>query len=278
MLGLDSSVYAFGDAVDNGGGTTPNEVPNYPPMLAIPSPWAVAVLSEGVGPQATHQGPVRILFAGDSLGFTEGLLSKLEDDPGYRVEQGATIGCGISHGWGYDWSGGAPGPGLPSCGQWAQQFSWISHYYHPDVTVVQLGFWESQHWLLDGTYQTLDDPTYYDTIQTDLGFAVALLHSDGGRVILETTPYCDDGTPSWETVDFNRIVHTVAAAAPSYVTVVDTNAILDPNGSFTWDIDGIPVRTADGVHLTTAGIRGFIDPVLDPVAKSLGQAVYTGQA
>ncbi len=251
---------------------------NYPPMLAIPSPAAVAVISDGVGPEAAHQGPVRILFAGDSLGFTEGLLSKLESASGYRVEQGATIGCGISHGWGYDWSGGAPGPGLPACGQWAQQYSWLSRYYHPDVTVVQLGFWESQHWLLDGTYQTLDDPTYYDTIQTGLQWVAALLHADGGKVILETTPYCDDGTPSWETVDFNRIVRYVAAAAPSYVTVVDTNAAIDPNGAYAKYIDGIQARTDDGVHLTTAGIDDFIDPVLDPVAESLGQEVYASQA
>ena len=49
------------------------------------------------GPQAAHQGRLRVAFAGDSLGFYEGEYA-LGTNPPYFIDNGAAPGCGFTNG------------------------------------------------------------------------------------------------------------------------------------------------------------------------------------
>ena len=52
---------------------------------------------------------------------------------------------------------------------------------------------------------------------------------------------------------WNRLLRMVVAAHPG-TQVLDLNRKLCPNGTFTWTVDGVQVRS-DGIHLTPQGVR-----------------------
>jgi len=56
----------------------------------------------------------------------------------------------------------------------------------------------------------------------------------------------------------------VAAHDPA-ITVIDLNRLLDPDGTYTQSINGVVVRSTDGIHISIAGgelLRATIDPVV----------------
>ena len=84
-----------------------------------------------------------------------------------------------------------------------------------------------------------------------------IAHSDGGAVILSTSPYFADGTPNTSSTTTTRSSTVVAASIP-YVSIDDLYTVLDPGGAYSSVVDGILARGADGVHIT-AGRRGQPD-------------------
>ena len=125
--------------------------------------------------------------------------------------------------------------------------------------------------MFNGTYETLTDPDYAQYIQANLPQAVTLAHSRGGAVILNTSPYFDDGTPNSLVDSFNQIVRNVVSAEyPSFVTVFDVNALLDPGGTYSAVVDGVLVRTPDGVHITERRARVGDRPPDEPDHRQPG--------
>jgi TM2 domain-containing membrane protein YozV len=277
MVGQDDSVYAFGDAAYSGGASSPLHPPLYPAFASPTIPRAVAIVATPVGAQAAHRGGVRVAFLGDSLAWYEGYYTS-DSDAGYRLDNGSIPGCGATNGAEMQmWTRpGVDEPSLPACSLWAAQMEWVTRRYHPDAVVIQLGYWEEQTRLWGGRYVNLGDPAYAAYIQQNLERAVSIAHGGGASVIINTSPYFGDGTPNWIVNDFNALVAAVAAQNPSFVTVLNVNHILSPNGTYTQDVDGLAVRPADNVHLTMAGVHDLIDPVLNPMALAVGSAVYQG--
>ena len=164
-----------------------------------------------------------------------------------------------------------------ACALWAEQEQWSVSRYHPDVTVIQTGYWESQDRLFDGSYETLADSDYYAFILSNLEEAVQIAHSDGGAVILSTSPYFADGTPN-DIVDlYNQMVQTVASTYP-YVSVDDIFTVLDPGGQYASTVDGIVARGNDGVHITEAAVDDLIAPALNQIIANVAEPVYAGDA
>jgi lysophospholipase L1-like esterase len=92
---------------------------------------------------------------------------------------------------------------------------------------------------------------------------VSVLGSTGAKVVIATEPYNrrgeqPDGSLYPEDdpsrVDrWNQLVAAEIVAAPT-VSQLDLNQKLCPDGQFTWDVDGVQVRS-DGVHLSTDGVH-----------------------
>ena len=103
-----------------------------------------------------------VAFLGDSLDLVRGLLHGGDQDPGYRIYNGATPGCGATDGAEIETWTSPPvhESDLPACVDWSAQMEWTVQRSHPDVVVVQLGFWESQPRLWNGSYVSLSDPAY----------------------------------------------------------------------------------------------------------------------
>jgi hypothetical protein len=278
LVGQDAGVFNYGDAGFSGSAQSPLHPPLYPAPLSNPVPAVVSIINESPGPQATHQGTQRVAFAGDSLSLYEGKYIAATDPP-YAVDNGAAAGCGFTNGAPSEpWSDQSSVYVSPTaCALWASQLQWLVSRFHPDVTVIQSGYWESQNRQFNGAFTTLANSAYAASIQASLVQAVQIAHSDGGAVILSTSPYFDDGTPDSVVSDYNQIVRSIAAEYP-YVSIDDLYTVLDPEGVYTSVVDGIQARGSDGVHITEAAVDDLIAPALNQIIANVAGNVYAGTA
>ncbi|HEX4163762.1 MAG TPA: hypothetical protein VHZ05_14785, partial [Acidimicrobiales bacterium] len=278
LLAQDAGVFTYGDAQFSGSAQSPLHPPLFPANLSNPIPGAVTIMNEAPGAQATHTGGLRVAFAGDSLALYEGQYMQ-QTSPPYAVDNGAAAGCGFTNGAAMvEWSNPGPtyfNPG--ACAYWANQLQWLVSRFHPDVTVIQTGYWESQIRQFNGNWETLANADYANYIKANLEAAVQIAHSDGGAVVLSTAPYFADGTPNDLIDAYNSIVEGVAAENP-FVSVDDVHAVLDPGGTYQAVIDGIVARGADGVHITQGAVDDLIGPDLNQIISNVASTVYTGGA
>ena len=278
LVAADDGVFTFGDAVFSGSAQSPLHPPLFPKPLSNPIPAAVAIVNDVPGPQAAHQGGLRVAFAGDSLALYEGKYIS-ETGPPYQIDDGAAAGCGFTNGAPTTpWSN--PGtvffdPG--ACAVWASQLQWLVSRYHPDVTVIQDGFWETQARLFNGRYATLADADYSQYIASNLEQAAQIAHSDGGAVVMSTSPYFADRTPNNLVDAFNQLLGGVAAQDP-FVSIDDLYTVLDPGNQYAIVVDGIVARASDGVHITQAAVDYVIEPALNQIIANVADPVYNGDS
>jgi hypothetical protein len=277
LVGQDAGVFTFGDAQFAGSAQSPLHPPLFPAGFSAVIPPVVTIMTDPPGPQAAHQGRLRVAFAGDSLGFYEGQYT-LGTNPPYSIDDGAAPGCGYTNGAPLiPWSNPNTVFLSPTaCTLWAQQLQWVTSRFHPDVTVIQLGYWEAQYRQFEGSYVTLGTTAYANYIRDNVAQAVQIAHSDGGAVILNTSPYFNDGTPAELVNDFNQIINNVASEFSSFVTVFNVGSMLDPDGSFTASVNGVLARTPDGVHVTEAGVSAILVPPLNQLINTVAGPVYQG--
>jgi len=279
LVAADAGVFTYGDAAFTGSAQSPLHPPVFPAPLSSPIPAVVSIFDDAPGPQATHQGPLRVAFAGDSLSLYEGQYVG-QTNPPYFVYDGAAAGCGFTNGAPtHPWSDPTTTYISPTaCALWSSQLQWVVSRFHPDVTVIQTGYWETQARLFNGSYQTLADADYSAYIEQSLVQAVQIAHSDGGAVILSTSPYFDDGTP-FNLVDaYNQIVDSVAAQYSSFVSIDDLYTVLDPGDTYATVVDGVQARGSDGVHITQAAVDNLIEPALNQIIANVAGAVYASNA
>ena len=102
-----------------------------------------------------------------------------------------------------------------------------------------------------------------------------IAHSDGGAVILSTSPYFADGTPNNLVDAYNQIVEAVAAGVPLRVDRRPLHGAR-PGRDLPTTVDGIVARATDGVHITQAAVDNLIEPALNQIIANVAGAVYAG--
>ncbi|MFJ4950881.1 hypothetical protein [Streptomyces sp. NPDC088760] len=127
----------------------------------------------------------------------------------------------------------------------------------------------------DGRWTHIGEKTFDAYLRAQLDRAVDTAAARGARVLLSTEPYNHRGERPdggvWpedrpERVDrWNRMLRQVAAAKGRGVEILDLGRRLGPKGAFTWQVDGVRVRS-DGVHLTPEGAR-WLQPWLTSQLK-----------
>jgi hypothetical protein len=276
LVAADDGVFTFGDAVFSGSAQSPLHPPLFPKPLSNVIPSAVAIVEDVPGPQAAHQGGLRVAFAGDSLALYEGHYVQ-ETNPPYLIDDGAAAGCGFTNGApSIPWSNpGGVFVDPAACTLWASQLQWLVSRDHPDVTVIQTGYWELQNRLFNGRYATLADADYSAYIEGNLQQAATIAHSDGGAVVLSTSPYFEDGTPHNLVDAFNHLLDQVAQQDP-FVSIDDLYTVLDPGNQYATVVDGIVARGSDGVHITQAAVDYLIEPALNQIIANVADPVYDG--
>jgi peptidoglycan/LPS O-acetylase OafA/YrhL len=224
---------------------------------------------------------LRVLFVGDSLSLYMGYgMAPYEGRYGITIGGRSLSGCGLATPQPYNLHG-TPTNSLAPCSTWPTLWQNDVDTLHPQVVALIIGWWECMDRYYQGRWQHLGQPSFdaYETAQ--LQKAVSILSSGGAPVALMTSPYYDtgeqlDGQP-WDEDSparvnvLNKIIEQVAAEHPGVVSVVPLNKYLDPDGHFTWTIDGKVVRLGDGVH-TTPGAGPYLAPRILPQLAAMGRA------
>ena len=81
---------------------------------------------------------------------------------------------------------------------------------------------------------------------------------------------------------YNALLRKVAAGHPDQVYVQDLNSYVCPGGTYTEDLDGVPVRQSDGSHfdMQPGGGGDYLAPAILPYWMQLGhlQEAHTNGA
>jgi len=224
---------------------------------------------------------LRVLFVGDSLSLYVGYgMAPYEARYGITIGGRSMSGCGLATPQPYNLHG-TPTNSLAPCSTWPTLWQNDVDTLHPQVVALIIGWWDCMDRFYQGRWQHLGQPSFdaYETAQLEK--AVSVLSSEGARVALMTSPYFDtgeqlDGQPWDEDMParvnvLNRLIEQVASQHPGVVSVVPLNKYLDPDGHFTWTIDGKVMRLGDGVH-TTPAAGPYLAPRILPQLAALGRA------
>jgi peptidoglycan/LPS O-acetylase OafA/YrhL len=258
--------------------TTPTPVSMDEPAFPLPSVPAgspsAAVSPSGTGHVSSpldrpgrRPGPaVRVSIFGDSVAFNVGAY--LATPAGVRISNRAIKGCGIVPLTRVRFSGRT---GTRRCADWARRWQAGVTADDPDLAVVLLGRWEVHDREMDGRWRHIGDPEFDALLAKQLEQALDVITARGARALLLTAPYTafsrkTDGSfwpeDSAERVDaWNAMLRAAAARRPGTVSVADLNRLVCPAGRYTWEVDGITVRS-DGAHFTAAGIDRIVGPWL----------------
>lgn len=225
--------------------------------------------------------PVRFMLLGDSMAVTlrRGLkvgahrrwgVSPLFSHPALGCDLDPTLLNNLQ---------GVVAPATAGCRDWPDRWASYVATDRPEVVGIVLGRWEALDHRFEGRWTHLGEPRWDAHVAADLRRAVDIVSAHGANVILYTMPYIDpakapDGSTYPENLPartdvYNRILGGVAASRPGIVTVVDLNAMLNPDGRYASAIGDLTTRWADGVHLTlAAGL--WLRPRLYPTVDQLG--------
>ena len=257
----------------------------FQPTVAAPVPYEDLTAALGYFPgevprltTAPPGPPVRVLFVGDSIALMLGnglrLVSRqygitldnmglsacsLEDSP-YRVQDSVVTPT-------------------PQCAD--RVAAWTSELkrVRPRVVVFLTRLDIVDRYEV-GKWVHIGQPGYDRLLRTNLDHAVAALSSTGARVVLATTPYYSSGETlnggawpedaPWRVQRFNAMLRQVAAEHAGVVSVLDLNKIVDPEGHYQAVINGVQVRSSDGVHFTWAGDFSLAPQIL-PQLRAVGE-------
>lgn len=224
---------------------------------------------------------VTTLLLGDSLALTFGWgLGWGATNWGVQVFNDAMLGCDL------DWGGTVNFQGITTmaaqgCANWPNTWQGLVDFLNPDVVAIELGRWEVSNRLLDGGWYTVGQPQWDDRYASLLSQAIQIVSSRGAKVVLFTLPYvaqttlAPDGQP-WDinqparTDAFNALTRRVAAQFPGVVTVIDLNALMDPDGAYSSYVAGVRTRDKDNEHPSVA-IGAVLQPVVLPELAALGR-------
>jgi peptidoglycan/LPS O-acetylase OafA/YrhL len=266
-------------------------------VVTTAEPTAVDAASHRFLPDSTSGPPVRMILFGDSIAFTVGYalaLSGAQKADGIDFDGQARLGCGIllsqqdaSHGM-----LGIPPPfcriGAPASEQWPALWRTELDRFRPDVTVLLTGRWELTEQMIGGQWMHIGQPQFDTLLRDDLEQAVRIGTSTGALMILETPPCFDSGEQdngqpwpedtSLRLREFETALRQVAAEHPKTVTVGDLGSRMCPGGAFESVVDGVRIRSGDGIHVPSTPAAGqWMAGAIDPEVLRLGHLRQLGR-
>ena len=285
LVASDGGIFAFGDAgfYGSAGGVALGA-----PVVAIAASAHGYWLADAAGRVFTFgdagfygSASPRVLVTGDSLSWTLAESLGAADPANVTIYDDGILGCGVAQGEpivvnGYEYQQVPAACDGSSPDQWPQRYAEFVAADGANVAVLLVGYWEAVERMWNWQMTDIDNPAYDAYLMDQLDTAINLLHSAGAHVVLLTAPYFDQPDPGPQApagvvtnakVDhWNQMLTAEAAKFGPAVSVVDLNAMVDPGGQYAASIDGVPVRTADGVHFTWYNI--FNPSAEDPYTKA----------
>ncbi len=256
--------------------------------LTTPDGGQSFVFSASAAPKPS---PLNAMVVGDSVSVTLAMgLYDVGKEYGFNITNDGIIGCGIASGGGIRFQTFVqptpqqlPGPcnGLPTSEQWQQMYQKDVSTVNPQIAILLAGRWETVDRIYNGHWTNILDPAYAAYVASQLDTAVNILSAKGAKVVLLTAPDIGALPPpssggDWpednpaRTQKYNSLLYAEAAKHPGIVSVVDMNTPLDPTGSFDLYINGLRVRTPDGIHMSYGGDEWLAPWLLPAIRNSAG--------
>jgi hypothetical protein len=227
--------------------------------LSLPHPAPLSAIKY-------HEPPLKVLLVGDSMAGSLGVgLGELAAAYHIDLANAGHPGCSVSMDGKIQLTYFVDDPGTPCVlddpdhllSVWQ---AWVDAF-RPDV-VVYLARSDVINQQVNGVWTWVGKHTFNPWYTARLHAAIRVLSSRGARVVLMTVPVCQEPTVKARPEDNPRrvgrngaILRLVAASDPSVVTVYNLSQLLTPDFRYRASADGLPLRCADGVHLTPeAGI------------------------
>jgi peptidoglycan/LPS O-acetylase OafA/YrhL len=234
---------------------------------AVPATAAVEVHRYQGGATTTHTRIPSLVVLGDSLAVTLGVALQTTAPTATRVVEGGLFGCGLAIG---SWvSNDPPTPQLamfPACNsaspaseQWpALDAKAVADSLSGDVVLFVAGNWEVQDILRNGQWVNITQPGFRRYELAQMRTLVRMATAHGAHLELATLPASAVGASFHEKAFpedspkrhllYDHLIETVARQYPGKVSIIDLNKILSPGGVFHQYLDGVQVRTFDGLH------------------------------
>jgi peptidoglycan/LPS O-acetylase OafA/YrhL len=250
-----------------------------PPPVPAATPGPVPAGAGSPAPPPTTAAPpvpVSMAVLGDSVSVTLGdALSAVARYYAVQVTNGGIVGCGVALGTEVRSDGQTSAiPG--SCYRWQTTWQATLDQARPDVAVVLLGRWELLDRQVDGVWQHIGEPAYDAYLSQQLDLAIGIAGSDGSAVVVCTAPYFQGLEPpqggtypenqSGRVDLWNELVRQAVARHPG-VRLFDLNALMSPAGKYADVVDGVAVRSSDGVHFSVAS-GAVVGPALLPFIRN----------
>ena len=243
-----------------------------------------------IGSKLAPQAPVgttRVLFVGDSLALTLADGLSVNEVP-YKVhlDNAGLLGCGVSQE--NRRLQGQFNAAPAYCATWPEARAQTVAADHPDLVALLVGRWEVVDTYHDGNWEHVGEPDFDAYVSSELDRAIDVLSSTGAPVVLLMTPCVapaesPDGSPYPEddparVIRFNQLLAEAHARHPKTSRLVDLDAIVCPGGHYASTLDGVTIRTSDGVHFPTTGIAPVASRLLPQLRALSVAAVRARQA
>ncbi len=204
-----------------------------------------------------------IPITGDSNAYSLGVgLLANESQQGVSIALHQIIGCGIVANGPYLYHGQVSQP-LAACPNWQASYASYAQTGSPHAALLFIGRWDTVDRMINGAYEHLGEPAYDNLFLANLRQAIDDLSSGGEPVALITAPYFSSGTESngstWpednpeRVQELNKLEQIAALESHGLAAVIDLGSYISPNNSYARVVNGVPVRSNDGVHFTIPG-------------------------
>jgi peptidoglycan/LPS O-acetylase OafA/YrhL len=224
-----------------------------------------------------------VLLLGDSLAETlgDGWSGPVANFYGLNLVNLGTPNCSLAIGV-FRVMNFPPRFSAPPCQPFSGDPGWPTDWtsdvaaYGPKVSIV-LNRLDVVDRLYNGTWTHVGDPAFDAYLESQMRLAISILSARGGKVVFLTTPFFDTGEQPnglpWPEDDpvrvilYNQLIRQAVAASGSAASVIDLNAIADPEGQYQSVVDGETIRFTDGIHWTFQGDCWLAPQILPEIAR-----------
>jgi hypothetical protein len=247
---------------------------------------------------ASSMNPPQVVVLGDSSAATLWYALQATAPAGTTVVDGALFGCALAIGTNASFDPPHPQmPMVPSCNsatpsprQWPTLDAEAVRNTAPgDVILFVAGVWETEDLLIGGQWTNILAPSFQSNEISQMRRVVQIGTAHGAHFEFATMPANAAGaafhhapvgqdSPTRRSI-YNRLITKVAGEFPGKASVVDYAGILSPGGVYRATLDGVQVRTLDGVHTPSyapgnpfAGNANY--PVAEAFYRWLGPRIW----
>ncbi len=213
-----------------------------------------------------NQPPLKVLLVGDSMAGSLGVgLGELEAEYNVQLVNAAHPGCSVSMDGSIELTYFVDPPGAPCAINRPGRILavWQSYVddFRPDV-VIYLARSDLLNQQIEGHWTWVGHRIFNLWFDARLRAMLSVFTSHGASVVLMTVPVSEEPTLNERPQDNpirvareGKLLRLAAAGEPSRVLVYDLSSLLTPGFRYRTSADGLPLRCADGVHLTSeAGV------------------------